>query len=129
MENTITKQEEITNALNKHYGSESFSYASPFNRNFVMTEGITHMTELCKCFWLIDIVTIANLKDDFQKWIIVKKDDDSAVVTCEDGNSGELYRQEIPFTDFPLDMYSFYCELGSIDGINPKFVIMLSGER
>ena len=46
-----------------------------------------------------------------------------ALVTCEDGNGEEVYRQAIPFTDFELAEFELYAS--SEDGY---LIILLPGE-
>ena len=50
--------------------------------------------------------------------------DDVGLVITEDGNYGEIYRQEIPFTDFPLDEITLWAIKNELNG----FTIMLPSE-
>jgi hypothetical protein len=96
-----------------------------------MTDGIHKLIELCQCAWLIDIVWSAypkTKKHDFQLWKI-EKQGDKAIVFATDGNDNIIYKQKIPYTDFPLDSFEFYCQYGSLDGVNAIFVIMLKSEH
>jgi hypothetical protein len=63
--------------------------------------------------WLVDVFVSwqPQLKaEDFQVWKISVNPDNSALIVCEDGNNNELTRQEIPFTDFPLENFKCYVE-------------------
>jgi len=44
----------------------------------------------------------------FQVWKLVVRPDNTAALTCNDGNYNVVFTQEIPFTDFPLDEITFY---------------------
>jgi Family of unknown function (DUF6876) len=48
-------------------------------------------------------------KEHFQLWTLAVHENQSAVVTCEDGNGNEVYRQEMTWTDFPREGIKFYC--------------------
>ena len=80
------------------------------------------MAKEAECFWLMDIVVSyqPKLKNvPFQIWGI-KKEGDAALVTCkEDSDKEPIVTQKIPYTDFPLEEYEFYC----IEGI-----VLLKGE-
>ncbi len=81
--------------------------------------------------WLIDAILIANLTKPlaqktagFQHWKLKKKDDASAVLTCDDGGYESekpkvVYRQKIDWTDFPLAEVTLYLTNG---------VLLLAGE-
>ena len=82
------------------------------------TDGIKHMAELCKAYWLIDVVmSYQTMKfrrqHPFQVWII-KQDGDGAIVIAEDGDNKKIKQQKIPFTTFPFDEFTepfkmFFC--------------------
>ena len=82
-----------------------------------LTEGIHYLRETANCYWLIDIVESYQpmLTDvPFQIWTLKVNEDESALVTCkEDSDQPCLVKQEIEYTDFPLDEIEFYC----IDGV------------
>ena len=53
--------------------------------------------------------TSASRREEFQLWkLIVDQEDDSAELTCDDGNGRILYREDIAFTDFPLPEVTLY---------------------
>lgn len=83
----------------------------------VVTDGIKYLVDKAQCHWLMDIVESYQhkLKEvPFQIWCLKVNEDDSAVVTCkEDSDQPNLVKQEIGYTDFPLDEIEFYC----IDGV------------
>ena len=83
------------------------------------TDGVAHVAKEGKAFWLMDLISSyqPQLKEQhFQLWTLKKTDNlkkDSAVVTCEDGDGKLLKKQEIGYSDFPLDEIRIYC----IDGV------------
>lgn len=87
------------------------------------TEGIKHLADRAGAYWLIDLVGSYQhkLKEyPFQVWSIEVHDDDSALVTMvEDTGKPLQVSQEIPYTDFPMRDFSFYCIRG---------VMLLKGE-
>ena len=81
---------------------------------FQYTDGIKFLHESCEAYWLLTAISSYNRKEPFQVWQLKVKDDGSAVLTMQE-DSGQPFkvRQEIEFTDFPLDEISLYL----IDGI------------
>ena len=87
-----------------------------YYRNFtglLFTDGIHYLAERAKCYWLIDLVGSYQPKFHsipFQLWEIEVNDDNSALITMrEDTGLPEKVKQPIPYTDFPLEHFSFYC--------------------
>ena len=73
----------------------------------VLTDGTKYLAEEAGCYWLFDIVASYQCEkkvkgEEFQVWNLKVNKDNSAVVTCEDGNDNEIVKQLIPYTDFPL---------------------------
>lgn len=125
--------------LSHFYGSQS--YMNHRTKKVVMTDGV-QFVDNNNCGWLIDIIashqsdSLQKKSKGFQFWKLRKIENDPkfmAVVTCEDGNYRPLVEQKVPFTDFPFDRLleglDFYVEFGSVDGVNPCWVCMLTSER
>jgi hypothetical protein len=103
-----------------------FTGTQHYYRNFtglLYTDGVSYLAGQAECYWLIDLVGSyqPQLQDvPFQVWRIKVNEDNSALVTMvEDTGRPVKVSQRIPFTDFPLKTFSFYC----IDG-----VMLLKGE-
>ena len=101
-----------------------------YYRNFqglFYTDGIQSLAEQAGSYWLIDLVgshqpTLQRVP--FQVWSLAVNEDKSALVTMiEDDGEPIRVSQEISFTDFPLDEFSFYC----VDGGDAR-VMMLKSE-
>lgn len=94
----------------------TFNYYPHWTKSIRWTDGIQFLVTEAGAFWLMDIVASyqPKLKAPFQLWKIKVNPDDSALVTMqEDTGQPYLVRQEIPYTDFPLKDFEFYC----IDGV------------
>ncbi len=109
------EQQKILEELAQFTGSEQY-HRSTFGR-LRLTDGVHYLRERLGAYWLIDIVESYQPeygKVPFQLWSISVADDSSAVVEMrEDSGLEPLVRQEIPYTDFKLKHYEWYC----IDGV------------
>lgn len=105
----------ILSELEQFTGTENY-YQSTYGR-IKLTDGMQYLRERLNCYWLIDLVESyqPKVKDiPFQIWSIDKNPDSSAVVEMkEDSGLEPIIRQEIPYTDFKLKNYEFYC----VDGV------------
>lgn len=93
-------------------GTEQW-YRCALNRKLLYTDGVRHVAEHGGAYWLIDEIVCAQLirsvsAESFQFWQLVVEPGHTALLTCEDGNSGPVYQKRIPFTDFPLERIAFY---------------------
>jgi hypothetical protein len=65
-------------------------------------------------YWLLDEIALAQrykkrvAAEEFQNWTLKVKDDNTARLTCDDGNGNIVFSKRIPFTDFPLPEISLY---------------------
>jgi hypothetical protein len=96
---------QIKEELNQFCGTEHY-YKNLFG--IVYTDGIRFLAEECQCYWLIDLVASyqsdSKVKlEEFQVYKLTVNSDHSAVVEITDGNYNIITKQEIEFTDFPLD--------------------------
>ena len=84
---------------------------------FNYTDGVKFLAEKANCFWLLDAVGSYQhtLKDKgFQIWILKVNKDKSAVLEMrEDSDTPIIVRQEIKYTDFPMEEITLYF----IDGV------------
>ena len=110
-------------------GTSQWYVASIFlRRRFLLTDGTMYLAKR-GCHWLFDVVASVlptqgrafNEKaEGFSVWRIEKVTDVAGVAarvsawTDTPGNSGRLYVQDIPYTDFPFDelgeQFDFYVE-------------------
>lgn len=77
--------------------------------NLLFTDGVHYVAENGGAYWLIDAVASYHRTEPFQVWELVKHPDNSATLTMvEDTGQPVKVRQEIPFTDFPMDGIKLY---------------------
>ena len=127
---------EIRNFLAQCYGSDRPYTKHSLVRQLVFTDSVRQLREMADCFWLVDAIASYQPKlttEEFQVWKFdCDTDSKRGVLTCEDGNNNELVRQEIEYTDFPLDTLTLWAELGgygSADNWIPAMVLMVPSER
>jgi hypothetical protein len=105
---TLTKE-----ALAQFTGSENW-YRHGLVRDVLFTDGVKHVVDAGGAYWLIDEIALAQryekavAGEEFQVWKLTVKDDQSAMLACDDGNGNIVYSKRIPFTDFPLEEIAFY---------------------
>lgn len=98
--------------LNQFTGTEQ--YHQHWMRQLVYTDGVKYVADAGRAFWLIDVIASYRRKEPFQVWELKVKPDKSCVVTMrEDTGQPTKVRQEIQYTDFPLENIKFYL----IDGV------------
>ena len=102
---------EIQSALSQCYGTES--YFKNQILNFQYTDGVHTMWEMCEAYWLLIAISSYKRTEPFQVWSLVVNGTKAVLTMKEDTNSPVLVKQEIPYTDFPLDKM----DLWLIDGI------------
>ena len=106
-----------TKTLNKAHldqftGSEHL-YRHALVRKIRFTDGAKYVADAGGAYWLLDAIAFAQAfekavaAEAFQFWKL-KVCNETAILTCEDGNSNTVYRQKIEYTDFPLDEIAFY---------------------
>jgi hypothetical protein len=125
--------------LRQFSGSENF-YRHSLMQAVVFTEGCAFLA-VNGAGWLIDEIAIAQhekalMREPFQSWkLSVNPESRSAVLHATDGGAAvnargepiyrELYRQAIPYTDFPLEEIRLYvCANG--EGANGKTIMLAS---
>lgn len=113
-------KQEILDELAQFRGTERYHEHIMFGYgSIILTDGIAWLRERCKCYWLLDLILSAQRieeklhGEDFQEWELRKLEDETWKVTCDDGNDNELVRQDISFSDMPLDEIKIWL----IDGV------------
>jgi hypothetical protein len=141
---TPTLQEAIEVMLPHFTGSENF-YAH-WLKGIYYTDGVNWLADKAGAYWLIDAIashqmTPRVMREEFQVWtlhVAAKVENPTekhiaAILICTDGDKGdgpkELVRQNIPYTDFPLEKITLYLENGSLDGERVCKILMLPSER
>jgi hypothetical protein len=99
--------EKLTQAdLAQFTGSERW-YRHSLMRTITYTEGVQFLAEKAGAYWLVDKIATLQLepkikREEFQAWKLTVAENRGKLL-CEDGNGNAVYREEIEFTDFPLD--------------------------
>lgn len=109
---TDENQQQILSELAQFTGTTRY-YRSTFG-TLNLTEGVHYFREKLGAYWLIDVIETHQpflTKAPFQLWGIYKRPDSSAAVVeaREDTGLEAIARQEIRYTDFPLDEYELFC--------------------
>lgn len=124
-----TLAETLLRDLAQFTGTEQW-YRHGMVRSVFYTAGVQYLAEKAGAYWLLDLIAMAQRSkprvraEGFQVWKLTRtKGKNSCIVTCDDGNGHIVYRQCIPFTDFPLETITLYCVQ---DG--PSWVVMLTSE-
>ena len=119
--------------LQQFTGTERW-YRHALVRNVTFTDGAKYLAHHAGAYWLLDIIAFAQphtaglANEYFQTWRLTVNADASATVVCTDGNDKELYRQAIPYTDFPLSEMTLYCCRDGVLGYGVDWVILLPRE-
>lgn len=106
---TLTQDE-----LDQFTGSEVL-YKHPLMPRYSYTSGVRFLARRAECYWLLDAIvshqhSAAVRREPFQSWTLTRTGSRAALV-CTDGDSDTpVVRQEIEFTDFPLDSVTVWVE-------------------
>jgi hypothetical protein len=127
---------EIRNFLSQCYGSDGPYIIHSLVKRLVFTQTVGQIREMADCFWLIDLIASYQYKlktEEFQVWkFVCDTKSKKGIMTCEDGNGNNLVKQEVNYTDFPLDELTLWAELGgygSEENWTPAMVLMVPSER
>ena len=103
--------------LEQFIGSEH--YYKHWTNIIQYTDGVAYMAKAGGAYWLIDAIASYQGEkhfelDELQLWELVKSDDgDSAVLTARrDTGLPPVIKQEIEYTDFPLQEIKLYVKNG-----------------
>ena len=130
---TLTCDQSTLESELAHFtGTESYTTLDyPWLRTkILLTDGAMYLAEKAKAFWLMDAIASHQINkkvasEPFQAWQLTVNEKHEAILTCSDGNKTVLARQEIPYTDFPLECISLYIALDEWLGGQ---VVMLTSE-
>ena len=116
------KTNELLSNLSQFNGTEKYYRITA---RHLLTDGTKYLAEQPKCFWLFDAIASHLPKQFHDHFAVVNLtvDGTSAVLTLDDGNGNVFARQNIEYTDFPLDQIKLYC---GFDG--EYWSIMLTSE-
>lgn len=112
METTFTLQEH----LKQFTGTEEYYKHTLGNMKLLLTDGCHFVREQCGAYWLFDLILSHQLSakvrlEPFQVWNLLNKGK-HWLVTCDDGNGRIIVKQQIEYSDFPLDSFVIWVEEG-----------------
>jgi len=98
-------------------GSENL-YRHSFTK-FIYTDGVKSLVQDCKAYWIIDLILSHQIydtvkKEPFQVWDLKRLEKDAFTIIATDGNHNHVTSQDIPFSDFPYDIATFWLVDGCI---------------
>lgn len=101
------------NILSEFTGSENW-YCHGLLRKILFTDGAKYVADHGGAYWLLDEIafaqhsTAAVAAEEFQVWKLAVNADESATLTCEDGNYNTVFTKAIDYTDFPLPQITLW---------------------
>lgn len=114
------ERDRIVNDLRQFTGTERYYRHTLSGRAFKYTDGVKYLADTAGAYWLIDEIVFSNQAEieqeceGFQSWKLKLGENNTAVLTCDDGNSNVVYRKDITFTDFPLPEIELWVEGGDV---------------
>ena len=108
------KKEPLTEGALAHFtGTENWYRTTPLSAKIIYTDGVKYVIEHGEALWLItDIIAFQCDKkvraEPFQVWKLEVNDDESAKLTCEDGNGNQVFSNDYTQTDFPMKEISLW---------------------
>ena len=102
------RETEILNTLSDCTGTENYYRWKLGPIEYLLTDGVKTMCDMCGANWLVDVVISHQMKaalrrEPFQTWELKpSKSSCGAMVKATDGNGNKLASQRIASTDFPL---------------------------
>lgn len=105
--------------LRQFTGSEHW-YRHGLNRNVLYTDGAKHVADQGGAYWLLDAIALAQLTlqavaaEEFQSCKLSVRPDQTATLTCKDGNYRKVYTQQLEYTDFPVPEIVLWFENNTI---------------
>ena len=100
-------------ALRQFTGTEQW-YRHGLVRNVLFTDGAKYVADSAGAYWLLDEIAFAQkgepaiAAEAFQFWKLAVKPNQTATLTCEDGDGHAVFSKEIEFTDFPAEGVELY---------------------
>lgn len=100
---------DLQSALAQFTGTEKYYRFYP---KVVLTDGTKYLADIAGCYWLMDLYAshLASVDPNIESFTCLKltKRGSGADIAIEDGNTQALAKQQIEYTDFPLESFMFY---------------------
>ena len=110
MNESTLKQADLYNFT----GTEHY-YKHPLFPRYKFTDGVAYLVESGMCLWLLTMIlslspTVEKKVKGFAQWKFKVNPDKTGILTCENGNEKIVLREEINYTDFPLQEITLWME-------------------
>jgi Family of unknown function (DUF6876) len=109
-------KEELRAALTKFTGT--LNYYRHWTRAFHYTDGVAFLAKTAGAYWLLDYIAAMQKRvrrdpalREFQVWRLCVNGT-RGVIACLRDRDDEAFRDELPFTDFPLPEITLYLSDG-----------------
>jgi hypothetical protein len=105
----MSKEKSLDPVIMGQFTGSGHRYRFGIDPRITCTDGAKYVADTAGAYWLLDEIALANryekkvVAEEFQVWKLAVKDDDSATLTCEDGNDNVVFTKAIEFTDFPKE--------------------------
>lgn len=125
----MTTSHNLLFELSRCTGTENF-YRHGFFRNLTYTDGVRYLAQEAQCYWLLDVIgsyipNCIKAGDYFYCARLEKENGEDWVFTLGDEDGPLCIREEIGFSDFPLDKIKLFI---AFNGDNLGWTIMLPSE-
>ena len=113
---TVQSKPQLTHADLAQFTGDLDRYFHPLNRQVIYTPGVKYLAELGHAYWLIDAIASyfcsplmnESMSKDYrirtmQFWKLQVNNQAAVLVAEADAGEEPFIRQDIPYTDFPLD--------------------------
>ena len=101
--------EQIREGLHQFNGSENL-YRHSLRKSFCYTDGVHFLAEQAGAYWLIDAIASHqpqalrdNMLRQIQFWTLKRQEDESWLLFVERDAGDIAFKQDIPYSDFPLE--------------------------
>jgi len=91
---------EIQKEISGFSGTEQYHKCS-IVPNYVCTDGVAHLAEFAKCYWLLDAIASYQRTESMQFWKLTIKDKKAELIMQEDSGLPILVKQKFTYTDLP----------------------------
>ena len=113
---------EIKKEIDGFSGTQGYHKCTLSSR-YVCTDGVLHLIEFAKCFWLTDAIASYQREESMQFWKLTIKEKKAVLVMQEDSDQPILVEQKFTYTDLPDGEINVW--VGKQDNL---YVMMLPSE-
>ncbi len=104
----MSKADQLSKSVLMNFTGSEHWYRHALVRTILFTDGAKHVADEGGAYWLLDEIALAQryqkavAAQEFQCWTLKVGANDTATLTCEDGNGSAVFKKAIGFTDFPV---------------------------